>query len=137
MKKLQTNPSLLSFYTYWKAFCLILTNPDLNVGEEAIKSVGNVGVLPSSRGQVHIHLNHKASVGGDADMNLLLLSHTLCKEKTRQVGCLHVQCMQNSPKGPKLDIHGVCIMVCQTRNLEKAFTVAVINPQWMKGILIR
>jgi len=106
---------LLSFYTHLKAFCLTLTNLDLNV--EAIQRVGNLGVPPSSRGQEHIHLNCKASVEGGA-----------CT--------MHAKLSKSSKTGHSSSSSS--IMVCHTRNigvLRKPLQ-AVTNPQWMKGILI-
>lgn len=77
------------------AFCVTLSNFDLNVSGEAIVRVGNLGILPISRVQVYSQLNY--SVGEDAEMHLLLPSLSYRMDRKKLTVHVHVQCMQNAP----------------------------------------
>lgn len=64
----------MSILSVTLGFCVTLSNLNLNVSGEAIMRVGNLGVLPISRVQVYSQLNLNSSMGGDAEMHLLLPS---------------------------------------------------------------
>lgn len=74
------------------AFCVTLTNLDINSGGKAILRVRNLGVLPNSRVNVQTHLTPNSTVGRDAEMHLLLPSLSYPTQKPYGWVCKHVQC---------------------------------------------
>ena len=100
-KKTQTNKSK-AHYCYTSIenvtrysiinFCVTLTNLVVNLGGEAILRVGNLGVLLNSRVKVQTQLTPNSTVGGDAEVHLLLPSLSYPMQKPYRWVCMHVQC---------------------------------------------
>jgi len=95
------------------AFCVTLTNLDVNLGAEALLRVGNMGVLPHSRAKVQTQLTPNCTVGGDAEMHLLVPSYAHPMQKPYGWVCTHVQCSIKFQNWTFM----VCIMACHIRML--------------------